>query len=107
VLSTAGNQLVGETMHLGKPILVVPEPSLEQRVNADAVVRLGIGDALPQTGLNACAISAFLANEARYREATRRHARDGRADALEALDEFARQLTGQGIKVGRELRRAA
>ncbi len=107
VLSTAGNQLVGETMHLNKPILVVPEASVEQRINAAAVVRLGIGAALTWKSLTAAAIRRFLSGEWRYREATRRHARDGRADALEAVDEFARQLTGRSVRASREIRGAA
>jgi uncharacterized protein (TIGR00661 family) len=107
VLSTAGNQLVGETLHLGKPILVVPEETLEQRVNAAAVQRLGIGEALTSEQLSAAAIARFLGNEARYREATRRHARDGRAEALDTLDELARELTGRGLGGAGALRRAA
>src|SRR5262249_51453416 len=37
VFSTAGNQLVGEAIHLGKPMLVMPEHTVEQRVNALAI----------------------------------------------------------------------
>lgn len=47
VVSTAGNQLVGEAIYLGKPILVMPESCVEQRMNALAVERLGIGMRVP------------------------------------------------------------
>jgi uncharacterized protein (TIGR00661 family) len=97
VLSTAGNQLVGEAMHLGKPILVVPEASVEQRINAAAVVRLGIGTAIAWHALTLPVIRSFLSNEARYVAATRRRARDGRADALRALDDSAYELTGRSL----------
>ena len=43
VISTAGNQLMGEAIFLGKPVLVMPEDCVEQRMNAAAVQRLGIG----------------------------------------------------------------
>ena len=44
VVSTAGNQLVGEALHLGKPLLVIPEPrNFEQAVNGHFLEERGAG----------------------------------------------------------------
>jgi uncharacterized protein (TIGR00661 family) len=93
VISTAGNQLVGEAMHLGKPMLVMPEDCVEQRLNAAAVERMGIGMRVALRGLTAEVIQRFLSQEARLAANVRRQARDGRAEALEAIDRFVHELT--------------
>ena len=94
VLSTAGNQLVGETMHLGKPIMVLPEDTPEQRMNALAVERLGVGEQIRRVSFSADAIHRFLANESTYVERTRGLRRDGREASIAALETFARDLCG-------------
>lgn len=92
VLSTAGNQLVGEAMHLGKPMLVVPEDTVEQRMNAAAIERLGIGASVEARDLDAGRIRGFLAGEADYAERARAARVDGRAEAVQALESWARDL---------------
>ncbi len=92
VISTAGNQLVGEAMALGKPLLVKPEDSVEQRLNAAAVVRMGIGRQLAHGEMTGRTIHDFLAEADRYRTAALAQVRDGRAEALAALTRFTRQL---------------
>ncbi|MGA3124365.1 MAG: glycosyltransferase family protein [Polyangiaceae bacterium] len=94
VLSTAGNQLVGETMHLGKPILVAPENTPEQRMNALAVERLGVGARIDRSSFTAGAIRRFLAEERRFAERARTLRRDGREASIAALETFARELGG-------------
>jgi uncharacterized protein (TIGR00661 family) len=92
VISTAGNQLVGEAMSLGKPILVKPEDSVEQRLNAAAVERMGIGLAVAHGAMRARTIHDFLAQRDRFRAAALAQVRDGRAETLAGLAHFARQL---------------
>jgi len=92
VISTAGNQLVGEAMSLGKPILVCPEDSVEQRLNAAAVERMGIGMRVDRGQMTASTVLRFLAETGRYRAAALAQVRDGRAEALAGLARFARQL---------------
>jgi uncharacterized protein (TIGR00661 family) len=92
VLSTAGNQLVGEAMHLGKPLLVVPERTVEQRMNAAAIARLGIGEWVAAERLTAECIRDFLENTARYSETARLSARDGRDEAVEMLERWIAEL---------------
>jgi uncharacterized protein (TIGR00661 family) len=92
VLSTAGNQLVGEAMHLGKPILVLPEDTPEQRMNALAVVRLGIGERIRRATFSAGGIHRFLDGEEAFAERARSLRRDGREASIVALETFAREL---------------
>jgi len=92
VISTAGNQLVGEAMFLGKPLLVRPEDSVEQRMNAAAVARLGIGEETSEESLDSRWITSFLRRCDAYRDRARSLWRDGRAQALDCLEGFARQL---------------
>jgi uncharacterized protein (TIGR00661 family) len=92
LISTAGNQLVGEALHFGKPMLVMPEDCVEQRLNAMALERLGIGMQIPLAQLSATVIQSFLARGDDYREAIRRHRHDGRREALHLLEGFFREL---------------
>jgi uncharacterized protein (TIGR00661 family) len=92
VVGTAGNQLVGEALHFGKPLLVMPEDSVEQRVNAAAVERCGIGARVDHRRLTAEHVQAFLGDEERFATRTRWHARDGRAEAVAALERCVAEL---------------
>jgi uncharacterized protein (TIGR00661 family) len=94
IISTAGNQLVGEAMHLGKPLLVTPEDCVEQRLNAAALARLGIGQQVRHADFSAAVIEEFLAREEEWRENIRRHARDGRSEALATIEQFITELAG-------------
>jgi uncharacterized protein (TIGR00661 family) len=92
VLSTAGNQLVGEALHFGKPMLVVPEPTVEQQVNAAGLLSIGAGDRALAGELTTARLLRFFADEERHAEAARKHAGDGRRESLAALERFAREL---------------
>lgn len=93
VISTAGNQLVGEALHLGKPMLVMPEDCVEQRLNAAELERMGIGMRIAADAISAAAIRAFLAQEQRFAARIRQHQRDGRTEALAAVERFIAELT--------------
>lgn len=92
VFSTAGNQLVGEAMHFGKPLLVTPEDCVEQRVNARGVERLGIGRAIAQARVSVEVLRDFLDRLDEHRENVIRHARDGRGEALTAIESYIDEL---------------
>lgn len=87
VVSTAGNQLVGEALHLGKPLLVLPEPrNFEQAVNGHFLQESGAGWC--ETGpLTPARLGAFLDRldelRARIQPVSGNHA---------ALDALERQL---------------
>jgi uncharacterized protein (TIGR00661 family) len=92
VLSTAGNQLIGEAIHFGKPILAMPEDAFEQRLNAHMIERMGVGAQVHQQSLNPSHIDRFLAEETQYRHRMREHAGDGRAEAVRSLLQYVDEL---------------
>lgn len=92
VLSTAGNQLIGEAIHFGKPILAVPEDAFEQRLNAHMIERMGVGMRSSFGGLTPSDVDRFLANENNYRSYMKEHAGDGREEAIATLNRFIEEL---------------
>ncbi len=99
IVSTAGNQLVGEAVHLGKPMLVMPEASVEQRLNAHHLERMGLGRQVAQRDFDAGVLRDFLAHERTYRENIRRAARNGRRAAVETIERFVTELTGGPVSL--------
>ena len=96
VLATAGHQLASEALHLGKPMLLCPEDSAEQRLNARELVRLGVARCVGHEGLNSQAIREFLDDADGYRHALTKLPRDGNARAIDVLEATARLLAGGG-----------
>lgn len=94
VVSTAGNQLVGEALHFGKPMLVMPEDCPEQRMNGRALARMGIGMQVPQRRFGPKVCEEFLRREPEFVATISSLSRDGRAESLEALNTFLHELTG-------------
>jgi uncharacterized protein (TIGR00661 family) len=94
VFSTAGNQLVGEALYFGKPMLVMPESTPEQRMNALALERLGAGRAVRLADVDDAVLRAFLADEDALRAAIPARVRDGRRDAERALDRALSHVAG-------------
>jgi uncharacterized protein (TIGR00661 family) len=92
IISTAGNQLIGEALYLGKPVCVMPEACVEQRLNAAAVERLGIGMRVAARRFSAERLRAFLANLDTYRDNIARNVRDGLQESLEAIEQFLTEL---------------
>ena len=101
VFGTAGNQLVAEALHLGKPMLVVPENTVEQRTNARAVEGMGFGRAVAHSEVTAHVIRSFLSEVPKRRTTARRFARDGTNEAATTLLRFAAELSGRrGARTG-------
>ena len=95
VISTAGNQLVGEAMMYGKPFLAIPEASVEQHMNASAISALGIGEWSEPTQLTSERIRAFLEREHEYAQNAKSMALDGREEAVETLERWCDELRRQ------------
>ncbi len=95
VLSTAGNQLIGEAIHFGKPVLAMPEDAFEQRLNAHMIERMGVGMRGSLATLTPSDIDRFLGNESYYRSHMHEHPRDGRAEAIETLHRYIGELVRQ------------
>lgn len=92
VLSTAGNQLIGEAIHFGKPILALPEEAFEQRLNAYMIERMGVGMRGDRHQLTPSDIDRFLGNYDYYRSNMRHHAGDGREEATQILHRYVNEL---------------
>lgn len=68
LVCTAGNQLVGEALHLGKPVLALPEPSNhEQEINGHFVAAMGVGECRSLARLRSRHIAEFLSRLDTYR----------------------------------------
>ncbi|TXH05779.1 MAG: hypothetical protein E6R07_02950 [Nevskiaceae bacterium] len=99
VLTTAGNQTIGEAIHFGKPVFAMPEDAFEQRLNAHMIERMGVGMRGAMTSLTPSDIDRFLGHGDWYRSNMREHARDGRSEAIETLHRFIGELTQQPRRV--------
>ena len=61
VISSGGQQLIGEARYFGKPVLVVPMPKQhEQEINAHYAKKEGLGDYCPIARLSSERIGRFL-----------------------------------------------
>ncbi len=70
LIAAAGNQLIGEALHLGKPMLVLPESAhAEQMMNAHFLSSMGCGDFCPLEEVTAERIAAFVAGLDRFQPA--------------------------------------
>jgi len=94
VLSTAGHQLASEALYLGKPMLLCPEDSVEQRLNARELLRLGVARCVGHGRLDAQAIRSFLGDADAYRRALAMLPRNGNVRAIQVLEEMGRVLAG-------------
>jgi uncharacterized protein (TIGR00661 family) len=92
VISTAGNQLIGEAIHFGKPILALPENAFEQRLNAHLIERMGIGMRADLLQLTPSDVDRFLGNHGYYASHMAEYAQDGRAEAISTLHRFIEEL---------------
>jgi uncharacterized protein (TIGR00661 family) len=88
VVCAAGNQLLGEALFLGKPVLAIPEEiHHEQRINAHFLRDMGAGDWTTLEAFDEAKLAEFLAGLDGYQsEAAKLCGRlDGTAQALEAI----------------------
>lgn len=89
VVSTAGNQLIGEALHLGKPALVLPDRGHAEHVMNGYFLRaMGCGDFCPLDEVDGGRIRGFLAALDARRHALQAVAgrMDGTADVLEVVE---------------------
>jgi len=91
VLGTTGNQLLGEVLYFGKPMLGIPIKCLEQRLNAAQLGRMGIGMSAERNAITPELIQDFLAREDEYLQ-HRPEVRDGSPGAVAAIERFALEL---------------
>jgi uncharacterized protein (TIGR00661 family) len=96
VIATAGNQLIGEAIHFGKPFLALPEDAFEQQLNAWMIERMGIGMRGDRRRLTGGDVARFLATESRYRArlaaVREKVGSDAIGEATAALQRFIEEL---------------
>lgn len=88
VVAAAGNQLIGEALHFGKPLLVLPERAhAEQTMNAHFLVAEGCGTFAPLESVTTATIRGFLDGVDRFAGplAGRRGRMDGFPAAARAI----------------------
>jgi uncharacterized protein (TIGR00661 family) len=89
LVSAAGNQLIGEAMHLGKPALVLPERAhSEQLMNSHFLTATGCGDFAELEDVTPERVRGFLGQLDRYSQAlvAVRGRMDGTPDVLRVID---------------------
>lgn len=96
LVSTAGNQLVGEALFLGKPVLAFPESrNFEQYINAHFLDQSGAGAWAEMEQVSAAHISGFLGRLDEYRARIHRSRMNGLPVTLAAL---SRHLPAPGTE---------
>ena len=85
VIATAGHQLASECLWLRKPMLLLPEDAVEQRLNAHMACRMGVGEQASLCDLSGYDIQRFLRRSEEFQAAIERHRRDGGEEAWTAL----------------------
>ena len=92
VVSSAGNQLISESIHYGKPLFLLPEEALEQRLNAQIVSRWGIGEWSTPDRVDPEALMRFLIRTNLYASRIPERRRNGVPEAVRALLETIEDL---------------
>ena len=114
VVAAAGNQLIGEALHLGKPLLVLPERAhAEQLMNAHFLAGMQCGEFVLLEDIAATHVREFVARLDRFGPALAevRGRMDGTADVLRVIrhrlehPRHDRGLFGRGITPAAEAAR--
>jgi uncharacterized protein (TIGR00661 family) len=89
LVATAGNQLVGEALFLGKPCFVMPEArNFEQFINAHFLAQTGAGTWLELDRVTPAALRAFVRDIDQFAARIERRRLDGLPATLRAIDRF-------------------
>ena len=97
LVTTAGNQLIGEAIHLNKPVLAMPEPgNFEQHINAHFVRESGAGMVVEDpASLTPDALRRFLAQLPQIALRQRNLRSDGTQEAVQWIEGLlAKQSAG-------------
>ncbi len=96
IFATAGNQMISEAIHFAKPMLLMPESSLEQRVNGRFIHQWGAGLSVTHKQVTGELLRGFLARRDELAANVGRHQRDGLAEAVAAIEDAIVELTDCG-----------
>lgn len=104
VVSAAGNQLLGECMYLGKPVLALPETwHHEQLINAHFLRRMGCGEFVPLEHFTTDHLLRFRQAVEGYRTKIEQTCLgvDGTADVIGILEASAASGNGATVSTSR------
>jgi uncharacterized protein (TIGR00661 family) len=107
LLTTAGNQVIGEAIYLHKPVLAFPEPEvLEQELNAAALRLSGFGTAFRLEDFSERVWDGFARALPEYsarmeRGANARTGYDGQRAALRAVRRFLGEISASAKRGGK------
>jgi uncharacterized protein (TIGR00661 family) len=89
LVCSAGNQIVGEAFHLGKPVLAIPEPgNWEQSINGHFVSLSGCGEQAAAHSLTPARLEEFLDRMEMYRASLLWAPASGNSKVVKALSPF-------------------
>ncbi len=94
VISAAGNQLCGEALYLGKPMLTLPESQhFEQRINAWFLREMGAGDTCELESFSTKKLLQFWEQLPEFEQAAERYRgkNDGTPIVLAEIDDMLRK----------------
>jgi uncharacterized protein (TIGR00661 family) len=108
LVSTAGNQLIGEALYLGKPVLALPEAgNYEQYINAHFIAGSGCGRWRDINRLTPQHLLRFLAELETHRSRINRRSMAGNAAALAVVQRHLAGGDGSSYNHGRRSRTPA
>ncbi len=94
LISTAGNQVVGEALFLGKPVLGMPESgNFEQEINGHFLEKSRTGVSVHMEEMNREIMKSFLLRIDALRESIDRDRLFGNPDALAIINRNIREVT--------------
>lgn len=106
LLSTAGNQGLGEALAFAKPVLAIPVPGqTEQEYNALALVRSGCGSTVPLEEFEVSSIASFVADLPAHHAAVEERRRsspemiDGTEAGLRLVLEVLERSRAEGLRL--------
>lgn len=105
LVCTAGNQLVGEALYLGKPVFAMPEANnFEQYINAHYLRASGAGEWVDLERVTTGRLRQFLARLDEYRARIQRERMNGTPVALEAIERHLAARAGMAAPAPRPQR---
>lgn len=101
LISTAGNQLIGEALATGKPALAIPEPgNFEQQINGHFLQASGMGQCIPADHVCRRSFDQFINELPLYRERATNYNWRGNAAVLQKIAQMLPPTNADAVVPG-------